>query len=94
MLEWKQVLAEMFQHVVESLPRIVEPVITKEGTNSILMPMILEWDVWQAGVHNRQVAKHVVYMFGQIENEDSITKLRLVVHFLCYTKQYLSFNTQ
>ena len=24
---------------------------SKGGTNSILMPMILEWDVWRAGVH-------------------------------------------
>ena len=40
------VIAAMFQHLVESLPRRVEAVIAAkgEGTNSILMPMILEWD--------------------------------------------------
>ena len=39
--EWKQVPAAMFQHLVESLPF---PAVTaaKGGTNSILMPMILE----------------------------------------------------
>ena len=41
--EWKQVPSAMFQQLVESLPRRVEAVIaTKWGTNSILMPMILE----------------------------------------------------
>ena len=41
--EWKQISAAMFQHLVESLPRRVEPVIAaKGGTNSMLMPMILE----------------------------------------------------
>ena len=41
--EWNQVPAAMFQHLVESLPRRVETVIAaKWGTNSILMPMILE----------------------------------------------------
>ena len=39
----KQIPATMFQHLVESLPRRVEAVIAaKGGTNSILMPMILE----------------------------------------------------
>ena len=52
--EWKQVPAAIFQHLVESLPRRVVAVIAaKGGTNSIsiLLMMILEWDVWQAGVH-------------------------------------------
>jgi len=41
--EWKQIPAAMFQHLVESLPRRVEAVVAaKGGTNSILMPMILE----------------------------------------------------
>ena len=41
--EWKQIPAAMFQHPVESLPRRVEAVIAaKGGTNSILIPMILE----------------------------------------------------
>ena len=41
--EWKQVPAAIFQHLVESLPRRMEAVIAaKGGTNSILMPMILE----------------------------------------------------
>jgi hypothetical protein len=41
--EWKQVPTAMFQYLVESLPRRVEAVIAaKGGTNSILMPMILE----------------------------------------------------
>jgi hypothetical protein len=41
--EWKEVHIENFQHRVESLPRRVEAVMTsKGGTNSILMPMILE----------------------------------------------------
>ena len=41
--EWKQVPVAMFQHLVESLTRRVEAVIAaKGGTNSILMPMILE----------------------------------------------------
>ena len=44
--EWKQVPAAMFQHLVESLPRKVKAVIAAMGgTNSILMPMILELDV-------------------------------------------------
>jgi hypothetical protein len=48
----KQVPAAMFQHLLESLPRTVEAVIVaKGGTNSIWMPMILEWDVQWAGVH-------------------------------------------
>ena len=38
-----EVPAAMFQHLVESLPRRVEAVIAaKGGTNSILMPMLLE----------------------------------------------------
>jgi hypothetical protein len=49
--EWKQVLAAMFQHLVESLPRRVEAVSSKRMTNSILMAMILEWDVRRADVH-------------------------------------------
>jgi hypothetical protein len=41
--ELKQVPAAMFQQLVESLPRRVEAVVAaKGGTNSILMPMILE----------------------------------------------------
>ena len=41
--EGKQVPAAMFQHLVESLPRKMEAVIAaKRGTNSILIPMILE----------------------------------------------------
>ena len=41
--EWKQIPAAMFHHLMESLPRRVEAVIPgKGGTNSILMPMILE----------------------------------------------------
>ena len=41
--DWKQVPAAMFQNLVESLPGRVETVIaSKGGTNSILMPMILE----------------------------------------------------
>jgi hypothetical protein len=40
--EWKQVPAAMFQHLVESLPRKAEAVIAKGGTNSILLPVILE----------------------------------------------------
>jgi hypothetical protein len=41
--EWKQVLAAIFQRLVESLSRRVEAVKAAEGeTNSILMPMILE----------------------------------------------------
>jgi hypothetical protein len=40
---WKQVPATIFQHQVESLPRRVEAVIAaQEGSNSILMFMILE----------------------------------------------------
>ena len=39
----KQVPAAMFQQIVESLPRRKEAVrAAKGGTNSILMPMILE----------------------------------------------------
>jgi hypothetical protein len=46
-LEWKQVPAAMFQHLVESLPRRVEAVIAeKGGTNSILMPMIFAMRCW------------------------------------------------
>jgi hypothetical protein len=42
MLLWLKVPAAMF-HLVESLPRRVEAVIAaKWGTNSILMPKILE----------------------------------------------------
>jgi hypothetical protein len=42
-VEWKKVPAAMFQHLVESLPRIVEAIVAaKGGTNFILMPMILE----------------------------------------------------
>jgi hypothetical protein len=45
-VEWKQVPAAMFQHLVESLPRRVEAVVAaKGGSNSILMAMILERDV-------------------------------------------------
>jgi hypothetical protein len=41
--EWKQVPSAMLQHLLESLPRRVEAIIAaKAGTNSILMPMILE----------------------------------------------------
>ena len=41
--EWKQVPAEMFQYLVESLPRRVEAVVAeKGGPKSILMSMILE----------------------------------------------------
>jgi hypothetical protein len=42
--EWKHAPTTMFQHLVESLPRRVEAVIAAKegGTNSILMPMILE----------------------------------------------------
>ena len=42
--EWKQVPTALFQHLVESLPRRVEAVVSVkgEGTNSILTPMILE----------------------------------------------------
>ena len=41
--ELKQVPTEMFQHLVESLPRREDAVISaKGGTNSILMQMILE----------------------------------------------------
>ena len=41
--ERKQVPTAMFQHLVESYPRRVKAVIAaKGGTNSILMPMILE----------------------------------------------------
>ena len=41
--EWKQIPAKMFQHLVEILPRRVKAVIAANvGTNSILMPMILE----------------------------------------------------
>ena len=41
--EWKQVPAAMFQHLVESLPRRVDGGCynSNGGTNSILMPMIL-----------------------------------------------------
>jgi hypothetical protein len=50
--EWKQDPAAMFQRLVESLPRRLEAVIaSKGGTNSTLMPMILECDVRRAGVH-------------------------------------------
>ena len=48
--EWKQVPAAMFQHLLESLPRR-GCYSCKGGTNSILMPMNLEWDVQRAGVH-------------------------------------------
>ena len=42
-VEWKQIPTTMFQHRVESLPRRGETVIAaKGGTNSILMPIILE----------------------------------------------------
>ena len=42
-VEWKQIPAAMFQHLVERLLRRVEAVLAaKGGTNSILMPMILE----------------------------------------------------
>lgn len=34
------------------------------------------------------------YMFGRIENEDRIATLRLVENSLCYTKQYLTCNSQ
>ena len=40
-VEWKEVPAAMFQHVVENLPRRVEAVIAAKGI-PILMPMILE----------------------------------------------------
>jgi hypothetical protein len=41
--EWKKFPTAMFQHLVENLPRRVETVIAEIwGTNSILMPMILE----------------------------------------------------
>ena len=41
--EWKQVPAAMFQHLMVCIPKRVEAVIAaKEGTTSILMPMILE----------------------------------------------------
>ena len=42
--ECKQISTAMFQHLVESLPKRVEAVIAVKGggTNSILMPMILE----------------------------------------------------
>jgi hypothetical protein len=41
--EWKQVLAEMFQHLVESLPKRMEAVIAaKGGPTPYLLPMILE----------------------------------------------------
>ena len=41
--EWKQVPAAMVQHLVQSLPRGVGGCYSsKWGTNSILMPMILE----------------------------------------------------
>jgi hypothetical protein len=41
--KWKQVPAAIFQHLVESLSRREEAVIAaKRGTNSILMPMVLE----------------------------------------------------
>jgi hypothetical protein len=50
--EWKQVLAAVFQHLMESLPRRVEVVTAaKRRNNSISMPMILESAVRQAGVH-------------------------------------------
>jgi hypothetical protein len=42
-VEWKQVPAAMFQHLVESLPRRVEAVIAANGRgrgNSVLVPMI------------------------------------------------------
>ena len=40
--EWKPVPAEMFQHLVESLPRRVEAVIAAGETTSVLMPMVLK----------------------------------------------------
>jgi hypothetical protein len=50
--EWKQVPAAMFQRLVESLPRRVKAGIAAKGvTKSILILMILEWDVWRVGVH-------------------------------------------
>ena len=42
----------MFQQLVESLPRWVEAVYSRKGgTKFILMPVILEWDYWWAGVY-------------------------------------------
>jgi hypothetical protein len=46
----KQVPAAMFQHLVENLPRRVEAVIAAKRY-TILMPMILEFNVRQVGVH-------------------------------------------
>ena len=53
------VTAAMIQHLVESLPRRVQAVIAaKGGTNSILMPMILERD--------SMFNEHIPYTFGHL----------------------------
>ena len=40
--EWKLVPSGLFQHLVESLPRREETYSSNGGTNSLLIPMILE----------------------------------------------------
>jgi hypothetical protein len=40
--EWKQVPTAVFQNLVESLRRVEAVYSSKGGTNSILMPIILE----------------------------------------------------
>ena len=69
----------MFQHLVESLPRRVEAVIAaKGGTNSILMPMILERDVRRAGVHILLVMS--VYVCGyRVSARESMQVIRVAI---------------
>lgn len=43
-----QIPIDTFRHFVESLPRGVEIILAAKGENSILVPMVLEWDVQQA----------------------------------------------
>ena len=71
--EWKQAPAAMFQHQVESIPRRVKAVIAaKVGTNTILILMILEWDVWQAGVHIHYITKSIFCLDSSICATDLI----------------------
>lgn len=41
-----------------------------------------------------QLDRHFIRLFPRLEDEDSIIDLRLVKHVHCYTKQYLTCNSQ
>lgn len=62
MAEWAEIPTTMFQHLAESLRRRVEAGIEAElGSNSILLPLALKWDVHWIHRAESVTLGHIVY---------------------------------